>query len=209
MTIDDKDSGERCSTGNRKDGRTSCRNILLAGTALAAASAAASTPSIRTAQAQQPQSAPSGRPPNILVIWADDIGTWNISHNSRGMMGYQDAEHRPHCTRGRVVHRLLRTAELHGRPRGFHRRRCSGAKRHDQGRAAWSRRKVGRPAIRPSQRSSRTRATPPASSARTILATRMRTCRRCTASTSILVVFTTSTLPKSLKISIIRRPGSF
>ena len=26
--------------------------------------------------------------PNILVIWGDDIGTWNISHNSRGMMGY-------------------------------------------------------------------------------------------------------------------------
>jgi len=27
--------------------------------------------------------------PNILVIWGDDIGTWNISHNSRGMMGYR------------------------------------------------------------------------------------------------------------------------
>jgi arylsulfatase A-like enzyme len=26
--------------------------------------------------------------PNILVLWGDDIGTWNISHNSRGMMGY-------------------------------------------------------------------------------------------------------------------------
>ena len=32
--------------------------------------------------------------PNILVIWGDDIGTWNISHNNRGMMGYQDTEHR-------------------------------------------------------------------------------------------------------------------
>jgi arylsulfatase len=31
----------------------------------------------------------AGRKPNILVIWGDDIGTWNISHNSRGMMGYQ------------------------------------------------------------------------------------------------------------------------
>ena len=28
------------------------------------------------------------RKPNILVIWGDDIGTWNISHNNRGMMGY-------------------------------------------------------------------------------------------------------------------------
>jgi arylsulfatase len=27
--------------------------------------------------------------PNILVIWGDDIGTWNISFNSRGMMGYR------------------------------------------------------------------------------------------------------------------------
>jgi arylsulfatase len=27
--------------------------------------------------------------PNILVIWGDDIGLWNISHNSRGMMGYK------------------------------------------------------------------------------------------------------------------------
>jgi arylsulfatase len=27
--------------------------------------------------------------PNILVIWGDDIGIWNISHNSRGMMGYE------------------------------------------------------------------------------------------------------------------------
>jgi arylsulfatase A-like enzyme len=27
--------------------------------------------------------------PNILMIWGDDIGTWNISHNNRGMMGYQ------------------------------------------------------------------------------------------------------------------------
>ena len=35
-----------------------------------------------TAEAQQ-------KKPNILVIWGDDIGTWNISHNSRGMMGYK------------------------------------------------------------------------------------------------------------------------
>ena len=27
--------------------------------------------------------------PNVLVIWGDDIGTWNISHNNRGMMGYE------------------------------------------------------------------------------------------------------------------------
>src|SRR5580692_3264292 len=27
--------------------------------------------------------------PNILILWGDDIGMWNISHNSRGMMGYK------------------------------------------------------------------------------------------------------------------------
>ncbi|WP_165224690.1 arylsulfatase [Aquisphaera insulae] len=31
---------------------------------------------------------PGGKKPNILIIWGDDIGTWNISHNNRGMMGY-------------------------------------------------------------------------------------------------------------------------
>jgi len=27
--------------------------------------------------------------PNILVIWGDDVGIWNISANSQGMMGYR------------------------------------------------------------------------------------------------------------------------
>jgi len=35
------------------------------------------------------QTTSASRKPNILVIWGDDIGTWNISHNNRGMMGYQ------------------------------------------------------------------------------------------------------------------------
>ncbi|MGH6921614.1 MAG: arylsulfatase, partial [Geminicoccaceae bacterium] len=38
---------------------------------------------IAAASAQEPER------PNILVIWGDDIGTWNISHNNRGMMGYE------------------------------------------------------------------------------------------------------------------------
>jgi len=33
--------------------------------------------------------ASKAKQPNILVIWGDDIGNQNISHNSRGMMGYQ------------------------------------------------------------------------------------------------------------------------
>jgi arylsulfatase len=27
--------------------------------------------------------------PNILVIWGDDIGYWNLSAYNQGMMGYQ------------------------------------------------------------------------------------------------------------------------
>jgi arylsulfatase A-like enzyme len=30
-----------------------------------------------------------GKKPNILVIWGDDIGMWNISANNKGMMGYK------------------------------------------------------------------------------------------------------------------------
>jgi arylsulfatase len=28
-------------------------------------------------------------PPNILILWGDDVGWWNISYNSRGQMGYR------------------------------------------------------------------------------------------------------------------------
>jgi arylsulfatase A-like enzyme len=65
------------------------RRILLGGTTLAAASALGAATPVQVAQAQTAPATASGRPPNILVIWGDDIGTWNISHNNRGMMGYQ------------------------------------------------------------------------------------------------------------------------
>ena len=74
--------------------------------------------------------------PNILVIWGDDIGTWNISHNNRGMMGYQTPNIDRIAERRRRLHRLLRPAELHRRPRRVHRRQRAGAHRHDQGRPA-------------------------------------------------------------------------
>jgi arylsulfatase len=34
------------------------------------------------------QGAATGSKPNILVIWGDDVGITNISHNNRGLMGY-------------------------------------------------------------------------------------------------------------------------
>ncbi len=43
----------------------------------------------QAANRNAPTQPSSGRKPNVLVIWGDDIGTWNISHNSRGMMGYR------------------------------------------------------------------------------------------------------------------------
>jgi arylsulfatase len=52
---------------------------------LAAAALLAAALSATPAAAQQPAAQAK---PNVLVIWGDDIGTWNISHNNRGMMGY-------------------------------------------------------------------------------------------------------------------------
>jgi arylsulfatase len=71
---------------NRRDHTLSRRNVLLAGTTLAAASAVAATAPLQMAQAQQ---TPAGRPPNILVIWGDDVGVANVSAYSFGLMGYK------------------------------------------------------------------------------------------------------------------------
>src|SRR5260370_2162216 len=67
------------------------RNIVLAGTSIAAATAINAVDRTQVAQAQQPQqpSAPSGSKPNILVIWGDDVGVANISAYSNGLMGYE------------------------------------------------------------------------------------------------------------------------
>jgi arylsulfatase A-like enzyme len=68
------------------------RNMLLAGTTFAAVSALASAAPVRTAQAQQkqqPAQTASGKRPNILVIFGDDIGQTNLSAYSFGLMGYK------------------------------------------------------------------------------------------------------------------------
>jgi arylsulfatase len=65
------------------------RRMLLAGTALAALPLFGGT-TAQAAQAAAPRAAtPSGTKPNILVIFGDDIGYWNISAYNRGMMGYR------------------------------------------------------------------------------------------------------------------------
>src|SRR6201996_2459757 len=85
-----KRSGER-TLKSFDNSALSRRNILLAGTSLAAATAINAVDHTQVAQAQQPSqpTAPSGRKPNILVIWGDDIGIANISAYSSGLMGYE------------------------------------------------------------------------------------------------------------------------
>ena len=61
------------------------RNVLLATTSLAAASALSAATSVEKALAQA-QPAPSGKRPNILVIMGDDVGWFNIGAYHRGIM---------------------------------------------------------------------------------------------------------------------------
>ena len=91
----------RTETSHEKDraaqqplGTVNRRNMLLTGTsALATAgllSGATSPAAQAQAQAQaQAPAANGGRRPNILVIWGDDIGYWNVSAYNHGMMGYK------------------------------------------------------------------------------------------------------------------------
>jgi arylsulfatase A-like enzyme len=66
------------------------RNILLAGTTLAAASAMTTATLMQVAQAQQKAAAQTGNSkPNILVIFGDDIGLTNVSAYSMGLVGYR------------------------------------------------------------------------------------------------------------------------
>ncbi|MBK5565839.1 arylsulfatase [Ensifer sp. 2YAB10] len=64
------------------------RDLLLSGTIFAAASLVASGASVSPARAQQSSSS-SGKPPNILVIFGDDIGIPQISAYTMGLMGYR------------------------------------------------------------------------------------------------------------------------
>src|SRR3954451_10897530 len=79
------------------------RGMLLGGSAAVVAAASggvqlaqAQTPAQSPAQTSAPSTATPAAPaaggarrPNIVVIWGDDVGYWNLSHNNRGMMGFR------------------------------------------------------------------------------------------------------------------------
>jgi arylsulfatase A-like enzyme len=74
------------------DNILSRRNILLGSSALVAAATLTSgalAQAQKATPAQVTPSAPSGRKPNILIIFGDDIGQTNISAYSLGLMGYR------------------------------------------------------------------------------------------------------------------------
>jgi arylsulfatase A-like enzyme len=58
-----------------------CLSLLTAGAALYGVTA--------NVQAAGPAQTGAGRKPNILILWGDDIGIWNISAYNMGMMGYK------------------------------------------------------------------------------------------------------------------------
>jgi hypothetical protein len=88
---------------NRKSTVLDRRNMLLAGTTIAAATAIATTNPLGVALAQQQLAASpaSTKKPNILVIFGDDIGQSNISAYTFGLMGYRT----PNIDRIGTLHR--------------------------------------------------------------------------------------------------------
>ena len=75
---------------------------------------------------------PNGKP-NILILWGDDIGWYNISHNNFGGMGYQTPNIDRIAREGDLIHRLLRPAELYCRASSLYHRPESGSNWLDQG----------------------------------------------------------------------------
>jgi arylsulfatase len=79
-------------SGDRSDREIDSRrrNLLLGGAALSVLGTTGLSTSTQVAQAQQQQTPRTGsRRPNILVIFGDDIGLWNLSVWNKGMMGFR------------------------------------------------------------------------------------------------------------------------
>lgn len=92
MTSSAKDKDKAEAASNKADNHAlSRRNILLGSSALmatAAMTARAAAQTQKAAPATAP-AVPSGRKPNILVIFGDDVGQTNISAYSFGVVGYK------------------------------------------------------------------------------------------------------------------------
>lgn len=63
------------------------RDLLLSGVSLLGASALSS--GVLSTLSTPAKAQTANRPPNILILWGDDIGYWNISAYNQGMMGYK------------------------------------------------------------------------------------------------------------------------
>ena len=153
-----------------KNGALNRRNMLLASTTIAAASALGSVTGVEKAIAQA-QSAPSGAKPNILVIMGDDVGWFNIGAYHRGIMSGKTPNLDKLAARRHDIHRLLRRGELHRGSRQFHHRRTAAAHRSDHRRPGRRRRRHPRSGGHNRHRRSSRSAMQPGSSARTISAT--------------------------------------
>ena len=68
--------------------------------------------------------------PNILVIFGDDIGMWNVGAYTHGMMG-RTPNIDSIAKDGILFTDHYAPAELHRRPRGLHHGPAAGAHRHD------------------------------------------------------------------------------
>jgi arylsulfatase len=88
------DTKRRGSATTPDDSALSRRNILL-GTSTLVAAATLTSGALAQAQKDAPNATtaapagPSGKKPNILIIWGDDVGVANISAYSNGLMGYE------------------------------------------------------------------------------------------------------------------------
>src|ERR1700677_750306 len=88
------DTKPRGNAARADDNALSRRNMLL-GTSTLVAAATLTSGALAQAEKATPSTvttapaASSGRKPNILIIWGDDIGIANISAYSNGLMGYE------------------------------------------------------------------------------------------------------------------------
>ena len=63
--------------------------VAMAFAGFSARAASAGEPALPATGAMETGAAKAAKPPNILILWGDDIGIWNISAYNMGMMGYK------------------------------------------------------------------------------------------------------------------------